>query len=186
MTNSSRISAPQSGWGVPTAGAAPKEAPDPGKHLLALTSLHPALAFPAPAGADGPLSQPAPLGLDHCPGTHHHLPHDLRCKCHHLQVLSPGEHLLMPCPPGSTHSAAAMQVTQVTSCSLSVTCPPLSWPPPAPHTGVLWIVRRENMLVSPSSAMETPGRSIFSSTRSRCFRCSFRIFFFFLQKVAKE
>ena len=41
------------------------------------------------------------------------------------------------------------------------------------------------MLVSPSSAMETPGRSIFSSTRSRCFRCSFRIFFFFLEK-AKE
>lgn len=61
-----------------------------------------------------------------------------------------------------------------------------AWPPPAPHTGVLWIVWRENMLVSPSSAMETPGRSIFSSTRSRCFRCSFRIFFFFLEKEAKE
>lgn len=39
------------------------------------------------------------------------------------------------------------------------------------------------MLVSPSSAMETPGRSIFSSTRSRCFRCSFKIFFFFLEKT---
>lgn len=42
------------------------------------------------------------------------------------------------------------------------------------------------MLVSPSSAMDTPGRSIFSSTRSRCFRCSFRIFFFFLGEKKKK
>lgn len=43
------------------------------------------------------------------------------------------------------------------------------------------MVRRENMPVSPSSAMETPGRSILSSTRSRCFLCSRSNFFFFLK-----
>lgn len=43
------------------------------------------------------------------------------------------------------------------------------------------MVRKENMPVSPSSAMEIPGRSIFSSTRSRCFLCSRSSFFFFLR-----
>lgn len=42
------------------------------------------------------------------------------------------------------------------------------------------MVMRENMAQSLVSAMETPGRSIFSSTLSLCFRRSFRSFFFFL------
>lgn len=60
------------------------------------------------------------------------------------------------------------------------------------HSGVidgtlaLWIVLRENMLESPASAIETPGRSIFISTRSLCFRRSFSSFFFFLKGQKKK
>lgn len=47
-------------------------------------------------------------------------------------------------------------------------------------TFCLLMVLRENMDESPESAMETPGRSIFSSTLSLCFLRSFSSFLFFL------
>lgn len=44
------------------------------------------------------------------------------------------------------------------------------------------MVLRENMDESLESAMETPGRSIFSATLSLCFLCSFSSFLFFLME----
>lgn len=49
-------------------------------------------------------------------------------------------------------------------------------------TFFLLMALRENMDESLVSAMETPGRSIFSSTRSLCFLRSFSNFFFFLME----
>ncbi len=48
------------------------------------------------------------------------------------------------------------------------------------RTWAFLMALRENMEESLVSAMETPGRSIFISTRSLCFRFSFSSLFFFL------